>query len=148
MKMDSSWNLVGTLKVPIYYEDTDFTGYVFHPNYLKYFDRARECLFGLELLAELYKDNVHFVVKSANLNYLRPATHGQTIVVATEVQWSQSPKIEFRQIAYFGDDTQSRTTLVTGAIELVTVNDTGYPIRQPQRIIDRLQERSLDPFYI
>ncbi len=35
------------LPVTIYYEDTDFTGVVYHANYLKYFERAREELLGV-----------------------------------------------------------------------------------------------------
>ena len=30
-----------TLSIRVYYEDTDFSGVVYHANYLKYFERAR-----------------------------------------------------------------------------------------------------------
>ena len=31
-------------KVRVYYEDTDFTGIVYHANYLKFAERGRTCL--------------------------------------------------------------------------------------------------------
>ena len=37
-------------EVEIYYEDTDHSGWVYHPNYLKYFERAREHSLGREKL--------------------------------------------------------------------------------------------------
>ena len=47
----------------IYYEDTDLSGIVYHANYLKYFERAREHLLGVEELVSLYYDEgVGFVV--------------------------------------------------------------------------------------
>ena len=45
--------LEGEISFPIYYEDTDFSGYVFQPNYLKYLDRGREELLGIQRLQEL-----------------------------------------------------------------------------------------------
>ena len=34
-------------KVRIFYEDTDFSGVVYHANYLKYFERARSSFLAL-----------------------------------------------------------------------------------------------------
>ncbi|MBT6176177.1 MAG: thioesterase, partial [Deltaproteobacteria bacterium] len=42
--------------VQIYYEDTDLSGVVYHANYLKYFERAREHLIGPTELARLYNE--------------------------------------------------------------------------------------------
>lgn len=33
-------------KVQVYYEDTDHSGVVYHADYLKYFERARESVIG------------------------------------------------------------------------------------------------------
>ncbi|MBW2548816.1 MAG: thioesterase, partial [Deltaproteobacteria bacterium] len=42
--------------VQIYYEDTDHSGVVYHANYLKYFERAREHIFGVDELVRLSTD--------------------------------------------------------------------------------------------
>ncbi len=53
-------------RVQIYYEDTDHSGLVYHANYLKYFERAREHMLGLAELRRLYdEDGVGFVVYDA-----------------------------------------------------------------------------------
>ena len=46
---------VHSFSVQIYYEDTDFSGVVYHPNFLKYFERAREHVIGAEILSQLWQ---------------------------------------------------------------------------------------------
>ena len=53
--------------VQIYYEDTDHSGVVYHPNFLKYFERAREHVIGSDWLAELWaQKGLGFAVYKAN----------------------------------------------------------------------------------
>ena len=60
--------------IQIYYEDTDHSGVVYHANYLKYFERAREHMLGIEALVQLLQeDNIGFVVYKANLTYNKGA---------------------------------------------------------------------------
>ena len=42
----------------IYYEDTDFTGFVYHSHYLKYFERAREEGLGVGIIKQYYNVNI------------------------------------------------------------------------------------------
>ena len=64
------------LSIRVYYEDTDSGGVVYYANYLKYIERGRtEFLRELgfnqdELIAQ---DNVLFIVRSIEANYLSPA---------------------------------------------------------------------------
>ena len=52
-----------SFSVQIYYEDTDHSGLVYHANYLKYFERAREHLLGTdELVRLLAEEGKGFVV--------------------------------------------------------------------------------------
>ena len=52
-----------TTSLQIYYEDTDLSGSVYHANYLRYFERAREHLLGPPELVRLWKDEgIGFVV--------------------------------------------------------------------------------------
>ena len=56
--------------VQIYYEDTDFSGVVYHASYLKSFERAREHLIGVDELVRLFReDGIGFVVYKANLTF-------------------------------------------------------------------------------
>ena len=54
--------------VQIYYEDTDHSGVVYHPNFLKYFERAREHIIDSERLDKLWRENgLGFAVYKANM---------------------------------------------------------------------------------
>jgi acyl-CoA thioester hydrolase len=54
--------------VQIYYEDTDHSGVVYHPNFLKYFERAREHVIDSDRLDKLWREQgLGFAVYKANL---------------------------------------------------------------------------------
>lgn len=54
--------------VQIYYEDTDHSGVVYHPNFLKYFERAREHVIDSQCLNRLWNEKgIGFAVYKANL---------------------------------------------------------------------------------
>ena len=124
--------------ITIYYEDTDFTGYVYHANYLKFFERAREEAFGIHLIKNLYLENMHFVVSEANLKFIRPTQHGQKISIESTLTISTKPRLIFKQIAF--DDNSKM--LVTSHIELVLVNKKGVPIRIPEKVLHNITENS------
>ena len=51
--------------VQIYYEDTDHSGVVYHPNFLKYFERAREHVIDSERLARQVVERAHLAFCAA-----------------------------------------------------------------------------------
>ena len=60
----------------MYYEDTDFSGVVYHANYLRYFERARtEWLRSLNYDAQALKRDhgLAFTMRRIEVDYLRPA---------------------------------------------------------------------------
>ena len=68
------------LPIQIYYEDTDHSGVVYHANFLKYFERAREHVIGTGELARLWKDKgIGFAVYKADITYLEGVTFGEVL---------------------------------------------------------------------
>ncbi len=68
------------LSIQIYYEDTDHSGVVYHANYLKYFERAREHVIGTDELVKLWKEEgLGFAVYKADLVYSEGVEFGETI---------------------------------------------------------------------
>ena len=69
------------------YEDTDCNGIVYHPNYLKFMERAR-CEYlrhkGLSF-QRAKKDNILFAIQSAQLDYLKPAFLEDMLEVETSL---------------------------------------------------------------
>jgi acyl-CoA thioester hydrolase len=87
--------------VRVYYEDTDFSGLVYHANYLRFFERART-----ELLRELGIDQVSlfagaglgFVVRSLQIDYLKPARMDDYLRVETRVERLGRASVELAQM--------------------------------------------------
>lgn len=86
--------------IRIYYEDTDAGGVVFYANYLKFYERART-----ELLRELgfeqdqlkTNDNVLFVVRTVQVEYIHPARFNDLVQVSAKVATLRSASILFAQ---------------------------------------------------
>lgn len=75
------------LPVRVYYEDTDFTGVVYHANYVRYFERGRSDFLRLAGIghAELLEIDppLAFVVAEMKLNFIKPARIDDALVVRT-----------------------------------------------------------------
>jgi acyl-CoA thioester hydrolase len=80
------------MAVRVYYEDTDFTGIVYHANYLRYMERGRTNylrLIGADHralfeAAEQEAPGFAFVVRSMAIEYLKPARMDDLLCVASE----------------------------------------------------------------
>ena len=87
-------------KIRVYYEDTDASGRVYHANYLKYLERGRSNLIYQSKYNHqelLKKFNIIFVVKSLNINYLKPAFFEDLIEVQTSLNILSRVKLNFNQ---------------------------------------------------
>ena len=79
------------MQVRVYYEDTDFSGIVYHANYLKFMERGRTNylrLLGADqhaLFAEAESEapGFAFVVRSMQLEFLRPARMDDLLEITT-----------------------------------------------------------------
>jgi len=123
-------------RVQIYYEDTDHSGVVYHANYLKYFERAREHLLGVaELRRLLEEDGIGFVVYKAELTYRKGAVFGDTVVVRTRVEAQSDYRAVFQHDAY---RESSGELLVESTLQLVCVDRDGQLVRLPPSVRARL----------
>jgi tol-pal system-associated acyl-CoA thioesterase len=110
-----------THEVRVYYEDTDLSGSVYHANYLKFFERAREHVIGPEVLRRLHEQRgLGFVVYEADLSFKRSAKLGDQLEVRTRVSRESDFRAIFEQDAYplDGEDPYVEST-----IELVCVDE-------------------------
>lgn len=73
--------------VTIYYEDTDAGGVVYHANYLKFFERGRTEMLREQGVCqrELLEQNMGFVVRSMELDFLKAARLDDNLVVITQL---------------------------------------------------------------
>ena len=86
-------------ELTIYVEDTDFQGYVYHANYIKYFERARSDFLTKNSISqeELKKSNLVFVIKRIQIDYLNPAKLGEKLLVQTKVDKKSKVRMLFHQ---------------------------------------------------
>jgi acyl-CoA thioester hydrolase len=122
--------------IRVYYEDTDFSGAVYHANYLRFFERART-----ELLRELGVDQVAlfeaaglgFVVRSLHIDYFKPARMDDHLRVETSLDRLGRASIELIQALW--RDTEQ---LAIGQIRLALVG-RGRPRPIPAEIYCKLK---------
>jgi acyl-CoA thioester hydrolase len=106
--------------VRVYYEDTDFSGVVYHANHLRYFERAREHMLGPDELVRLWRDEkLGFVVYKAGLTYKDGAVFGDILEVRSTVRLESEVRLSFVQQVYRQRDNK---LLVDGTVEMVCVD--------------------------
>ncbi|MED5371580.1 MAG: YbgC/FadM family acyl-CoA thioesterase [Myxococcota bacterium] len=128
--------MTDTLPVQIYYEDTDHSGVVYHANYLKYFERAREHLLGVEELVRLWEDDgIGFVVYKCSMKFREGARFGDRVQVRTTVRKDSAYRLVFVQQIWRPEGKQP---MVDGLVELACVDRDAKLIPLPQLVLDRL----------
>ena len=131
--------IADALWVRVYYEDTDFSGRVYHASYLRFLERGRtEWLrrrgFAHRDLAE--NSGVVFVVRSMQIDYLAPAMMDDLLTVETRVTAVRGASIDFKQRALRGDKE-----VVTAEVLVASIRD-GRPARIPPDVRRMLQPPS------
>ena len=121
--------------IQIYYEDTDHSGVVYHANYLKYFERAREHMLGIEALVQLLQEeNIGFVVYKANLTYNKGAKFGDRLEIQSTVVQESPYRLLFHQKAI-----KEGTLLVAAEIHLACVQHDKGLIKLPENVLSALE---------
>ncbi len=83
----------------IYIEDTDFQGFVYHANYIKFFERARsDFLSNNNISQEQHRnDGFVFVVKKIEIDYLTTSKLGDSLIVQSSVYKKSNARMIFNQ---------------------------------------------------
>ena len=116
----------------IYYQDTDATGVVFHPNYLAFAERGRvDALHSVDAPVRALTDEfgLHFLVHRARLEYLRPLKLDDQVIMRTGTHRLATAS------CYIKHEFHCDGRLTTRAdVDLVCVRETdGRPSRIPDR---------------
>lgn len=119
-----------TYPVRVQYEDTDFSGFVYHANFLKFCERARSDFTrqkGIDQNANFSgPDRIAFVVRRMDCNFLRPACFGDDLIVDTEFKEIVGARFEAFQQVKRGEDV-----LFTATVTAALIDATGRPRRCP-----------------
>lgn len=126
------------LPVRVYYEETDFTGVVYHANYLRFLERGRTDF--LRLLgvhhAELWalSPPLAFTLRALSLAFIKPARVDDALQVMTRYTALKGPSLHARQwIIRAGEK------LVEAHVHAVLIDAGGRPKRPPPALVHVLQ---------
>lgn len=134
---------IATIEIRVYFEDTDFSGVVYHANYLKYFERGRtEALRSTGLgHRDLFEDEDPrvFTVRSIDVSYNKPARMDDILRVETRLAELRGARMIFDQAIYVEE-----ICLATAKVVVACMDPNGRPRRLPQAVMDRLNQYLAD----
>lgn len=116
----------------VYYEDTDFSGAVYHARYLHFMERARtdylRCL-GVEqsTLYETSDEGLAFMVHRMEIDFKAPARMDDIISVQTRTEKAGGAKMILQQ-----EIRRSEQLLISAKVVIAVVNRHGRPRRLPE----------------
>lgn len=120
----------------VYYEDTDFSGAVYHARYLHFMERGRtefiRCkgLIQSETLNKSDPENaVAFMVSKIEIKYLKPARMDDVLTIETEPVTARGARMELSQRILRGGEA-----LIDAKVIVACVNGHGRPRRLPESL--------------
>ena len=127
-----------SIAVRVYYEDTDFSGNVYHASYLRFLERGRtEFLRALGVEhRKLFANGEsawHFVVRAMTIEFLKPALMDDELAVETRVSSLGGASIEMRQ-----EISRGKEVLLAADVRIALVAG-GKARRIPAEILKKLQ---------
>ena len=126
------------MQVRVYYEDTDFSGFVYHASYLRFMERGRSeflrfCGRGHQTLLNA-AEPLFWTVRAISIEFIRPARVEDTLHVRTAIKRISGARMFLDQlIARAGE-------LVTSAeVEVCLINSAGRARRIPENVRKQLE---------
>lgn len=126
------------MTVRVYYEDTDFTGIVYHANYLRFMERGRTNYLrligadqrGLFEEAQQEAPGFAFVVRQMSMNFRKPAKMDDMLEIVTECAEVKGASVMMAQRVMRGEelllDAEVQVAFISGG--------KARPIPKPLRI--------------
>ena len=124
--------------VRVYYEDTDAGGVVFYANYLKFFERARTEMLremGFEQDQLIDEQNVIFVVRSVQIDYLTPARFNDLLDISAEVIMAKKVSLDFEQAVTRNGDLLCKGNIRIACLDVKTMKPKIIPDNLLQKLI-------------
>jgi acyl-CoA thioester hydrolase len=118
----------------VYYEDTDFSGLVYHARYLHFLERGRtdylRCL-GCEQSALLAADEegLVFVVHRMEIDFKQPAKMDDILTITTVTEKAGGAKMVLNQ-----EIRRNEALLIVAKVVIAVINRHGRPRRLPEAV--------------
>ncbi|MEO1159902.1 MAG: tol-pal system-associated acyl-CoA thioesterase [Pseudomonadota bacterium] len=125
------------LDIRVYFEDTDFSGIVYHANYLKFCERGRSDMLRLAGVhhTDLAGDGMHFVVRRMECDFRASARIDDAVRVETRLKRASGAKLVLVQAVKLDD-----RVLFEAEVTLALVNGAGRPQRIPPEMMRAMSQ--------
>lgn len=123
--------------VRVYYEDTDFSGIVYHANYLRFCERARTDMLsnvGIDQRAAFEGGIGAYAIASIDSKYHAPARFDDALLIISSVSRIRAAGCEIQQRVMRGDEL-----IFTADVKAAFLNPKGRPVRQPKQWVAAFQ---------
>jgi acyl-CoA thioester hydrolase len=127
------------LPVRIYFEDTDFSGVVYHGSYIRFMERGRSDFVRLIGIGHTglnegeHGEPLAFAVRHINIDFFKPARIDELLEVATMVKEIAGARLVLRQSI-----RRDGQALVEADVTVVLVTRQGKARRIPDSVRERL----------
>lgn len=132
------------LPVRIYYEDTDFTGMVYHANYLRYFERGRSDFFRLAGISHTallaLAEPTAFTIVRIELDFKNAARIDDALLVRTTYDTVQGARLMVSQRI-----TRGETLIAQAQVQAVCIDMKGRARRPPREMVELLRPYFVTP---
>lgn len=122
------------LPVRVYYEDTDFTGVVYHGAYVRFFERGRSdylrCI-GINHAELMQQAATAFSVTRMIIEFRRAARIDDALLVRTRLPRTAGARLYFAQTVTRGDEV-----IATAEVEAVCIDPSGRARRPPKTLVE------------
>lgn len=112
------------LTARVYYEDTDFTGVVYHANYLRFMERGRSEYLRIMTEEAGGRDPGLFAVIRVEVDYKAPARIHDALTIRTRFEGMKGPRLIFAQ-----EIRRDETVLCSSKVIAVAIHEDGRPRR-------------------
>ncbi|WP_108881001.1 tol-pal system-associated acyl-CoA thioesterase [Anderseniella sp. Alg231-50] len=125
------------LDIRVYFEDTDFSGIVYHANYLKFCERGRSDMLRLAGVhhSDLAGDGMHFVVRRMECDFRASARIDDAVCVDTRLKRASGAKLVLVQTVKLAEKV-----LFEAEVTLALVNGAGRPQRIPPEMMRAMSQ--------
>lgn len=134
------------LSVRVYYEDTDFSGLVYHASYLRFLERGRTEILRAagvdQSMLHAEGQGLFFAVRRMTIDYLKPARMDDVLTIETTTAQVRGATLDVLQRILRDDEVLLTATVLVAALS------RGRPVRIPDGLRQRLTAgtgRETDP---
>ena len=137
------------MSIRVYYEDTDFSGIVYHANYLRFMERGRTNHLRLlgaghrSLFEEAQQEapGFAFVVRAMTIDFLKPARMNDLLEIVTVPEEVKGASITLKQQCRRGEDVLCEATVRVAFIS----QGRARPIPKPLLIAMKADQDKVPP---